>query len=121
MNCNVSSISSFWNDWRTVFERHSVNDAGGAPSVAALTPSIFLAKKSARLLAVSVVELVVGSSRHRMLLMVLHATCVCLFSDLCRPETVSLVIDQTMPVSLPTCTRHHTMGLCDDVVEQSTL
>jgi len=25
------------------------------------------------------------------------------------------------PVSLPTCTRHHTMGLCDDVVEQSTL
>jgi len=41
-------------------------------SSATANPSIFFAKDSAKLWAVSVVELVSGSSRHRMLLIVFH-------------------------------------------------
>ena len=48
INCNMSSISNFWNDWKTVSELLSLNDAAGAPSVTALIPLIFFfAKNSA--------------------------------------------------------------------------
>ena len=67
-NCTCQLLEWLEDSVRTAFsEWHGLRQ-----SVAALIPSIFFANNSAKLSAVSVVELVTGSSRHKMLLIVLH-------------------------------------------------